>query len=373
MLHFNVGGLIEIRSATSGSNNVIYSFQTSATASYIMHQGDIRVVNSDGSFGLSPFDISQSIENGGSLQWYKGSDSGSGSGSGSSSSNNNIDKTICILQLQNDGDLVFKTIDGIVLYHTDTAVPVVIDPCADINAQGPTAFAYPFRSSDCFKIKNSLDRKREDLATYKEAQKVTEVKGAQNTICVLNRYYTSLACDNYISTHSDPSLAPPPPPLPKPVTTATASLTSGSDTISISGTSLVPYISIGDMIYLGYGTDIQGPLIVSAISASSITITKKYVGANITGAPISMTSALTSNRRTACGVVNEGGTLTLTADGQPFTGVNYAYYGTPTGNCSSGHLPSSVNNLYATLVKYITERCIGKTTCNICSHICSTL
>jgi hypothetical protein len=427
VLTFSRGGLITL---TGGVADI--SFQSSANAAYIIHNGNMNILNSDGTYGTSPFvpDVSEwsnyysfrsvtpldgtvrdGLRRGGAVAGRvlgsgsgsgSGISSGSGSGSGSGISSgissgsgsgissginmNNIDITTCYLQVQNDGNLVFKTNDGIVLYHTNTTIP--IDPCENIRYN----INYPASQVDCFQIQRVLTEKEALLDSYKLSNNSEDLVSTQNIVCMLKGQDAYLGCAAYRNSHTDPSLSPPATPPVKPPTMIVANLASGENIIYLrtgvnnptSSTDLTRHVYPGDMLYIGYASEIQGPFIVYSINTETILITKKYVGADIVNMPISVTPVISKNRSTLCSSAKQGSNPLIefnTNTGQILTQINYAYYvnyntalgetdygGTQgfTGLCPPKNPPSSAVPYSHTIISnYINSLCIGKSSCQI--------
>jgi hypothetical protein len=365
---FRSGGIVSINTSGVGeySGQQLASFQSSSNAAYIFHQGDIHVINSDGTTGVSPFVLG--------TFWVAASSGSMGS----------IDKTTCYLQLQNDGDLVLKTIDGVTVYHTNTAV--LPDPC-----DGITYGTYPISQVNCFTLQNLITEKRALLSSF--TTQTSDIIATQNMLCMLQYQDSRLECTRYRETHTDPSFAPVASPVTKPLIKIGGSLNLGDTVIQLqagtnnptASTDLTQQISPGDMVYLGYGPNIQGPFIVYSINATSITITKKYVGATITNMPISFTPVISKSGNTKCSSGTHGYNSSLvnlsTGSTSIFTGINYSYYASYAkalgetdyggatgfqGSCVPRQPPSSaVLYSYSIVSDYINSLCYGKSSCTL--------
>jgi hypothetical protein len=357
---------------------ILWSFYTGNRSNYLFHQGSngIRVINTDESLGSSPFSII-----------------------GSTSSN--LNKSY--LQLLDTGNLVWFAEDGSRLFHTNTAVTNLMTACGQID------FTSPLDQSDCFVLKRSLAAKQSDISTFTSSGAVLELNAAQKSICSIQAYYSALSCDAYTATVPVVTSIPPVGVL-APSASITGSIVNGTDLITTTG-NLTTLVFPGYMIYLGYGTNIQGPFVAQTITASSIRITKIYVGAPISNAIISVKrsgSAATSTLRnttpevmqvsgldivasifpgdrhivigssttstatgtagtlTTCGNAVDGGTITFTSPNNPFTGIESIYYGNPTGNCMNGFRQGSCNKQDISAFRAAIETaCVGKTSCSI--------
>ena len=372
-LSFGNGGVIQINQKTGATGIWLptLTFQSSLNASYIFHQGDINVINTDGTAGQSPFVL------GSTFGWVAVS-------TGSTGSTSTIDQTTCYLQMQNDGDVVFKTLDGVTLYHTNTGVPP--DPCEGINYGN-----YPSNQVNCFTLQNLITTKQALLSSLET--ETSQIISTQKMLCMLQNQDQLLQCPLYRATHTDPSIPRVVTPLVKPSIMIGANLNSGENIIRLQAgannptatTDLTAQISVGDMVYLGYGPDIQGPFIVYSINSTTITITKKYVGTNITNMPISLIPVASKSGNTICtsGMNGyNGGLVTLsTGSTNIFTGINYAYYANYNrglgetdygaftgfqGSCPPKTPPSSaVLYAYNILATHINSVCLGKSSCTV--------
>jgi hypothetical protein len=365
---FRSGGIVSINTSGVGeySGQQLASFQSSSNAAYIFHQGDIHVINSDGTTGVSPFVLG--------TFWVAVSSGSMGS----------IDKTTCYLHLQNDGDLVLKTIDGVTVYHTNTAVPPTV-------CDGITYGTYPISQVNCFTLQNLITENRALLSSF--TTQTSDIIATQNMLCMLEYQDSRLECTRYRETHTDPSFAPVASPVTKPLIKIGGSLNPGDTVIQLqagtnnptASTDLTQQISPGDMVYLGYGPNIQGPFIVYSINATSITITKKYVGATITNMPISFTPVISKSGNTKCSSGTHGYNSSLvnlsTGSTAIFTGINYSYYASYNrslgefdyggatgfqGSCVPRQPPSSaVLYSYSIVSDYINSLCYGKSSCTL--------
>jgi hypothetical protein len=357
---------------------ILWSFYTGNKSNYLFHQGTngIRVINTDESLGSSPFTIA-------------------------ASTSTSLNKSY--LQLLDTGDLVWFASDGSQLFRTKTAVTNIMTACGQVDLTSP------LDQSDCFVLKRSLAAKQGDISSFTSSGAVLQLNAAQKSLCAIQAYYSALSCDAYTATVPVVTSIPPVGVLP-PSASITGSIASGANAITTTG-SLTASIQPGFMIYLGYGTNIQGPFVAQTITATSITITKIYVGAPISNAIISIKpsgSAATSTLRnstpevmqvsgldivasifpgdrhiiigssitspaagatgtpTICASATDGGTITFTSPNNPFTGIESIYYGNPTGNCMNGFRQGSCNKQDISAFRAAIETaCVGKTSCSI--------
>jgi hypothetical protein len=357
---------------------ILWSFSTGSAASYLQHQGSnkIRVINADGSASSNqPF-------------------------SSPAATTTSLNKSY--LQILDTGDLVWFASDGMKLYSTGTAVTNVMTGCGEVD------FTSPLDQSDCFTLSNFLQAKLSDISTFSSNGSTTQLDAAQKSLCAIQAYYSALSCDAYRATvpvvRSLPTFD-----VLAPSASIKGSISMGSDTITTTG-SMTSLVSFADIVYLGYGTNVQGPFVVKSVTSTAIMITKRYIGAPVTNAIISVTrvdpyldansdpeimkisgleivaavhpgdkhiaigSSVNSPLRgstgtpTICGSAADGGTITLLSPSGPFTGIQSIYYGTPVGNCTNGFQAGTCNALEADLASFretIKSNCIGKTTCSI--------
>jgi hypothetical protein len=261
------------------SLNILWSYATGNKSQYLYHNGNIFVINTDNSYGNSPFippTNSAALASIGSLIGiWSGSSTGLTAGS----------LTTSYLQVLDNADLVLYSGNGTVLFRTKTDNEIQT-PCTP----APT-ITYPLERSDCPMIMTQRTTLMSDIVTYTQSNNIIQLTPAQNSWCLINEYYKNLSCSTYSGDMTLPTLSV------NPINTATAipttnikgTLVQGSNEITVTG-DLTASIKPGDMVYLGYGTDINGPFIVSSRTSSKITITKYYVGVNITNAIISIKS-----------------------------------------------------------------------------------
>lgn len=364
---------------------ILWSFSTGSASSYLQHRGtnNIRLMNEDGSASASqPF-------------------------SSPAATTTSLNKSY--LHLLDTGELVWFASDGTKLYTTGTAVANVSTACGEVD------FTSPLDQSDCFSLSRFLEAKLSDISTFSASGSTLQLDGAQKTLCGIQAYYSALSCDAYRATvpvvRSLPTFD-----VLAPSASIKGSISMGSDIITTTG-DLTSSVFWGYIVYLGYGTNIQGPFVVEAVTNNSINITKKYIGAPITNAIISITlaspfmetnsepevmrvsgleivasaypgdkhiaigSSLTSPliayappgtyaapMPTICGSAADGGTITLLSPSGPFTGIQSIYYGTPVGDCINGFQAGVCNAVESELSSFrdtVTTNCVGKTTCTI--------
>ena len=94
-------------------------------------------------------------------------------------------------------------------------------------------------------------------------------------------------------TNCTPLNLPPKPATVKPAWTLpsvviTGSITNLATIVSITGRDPTPFVKPNDMIYFGYMIDVQGPYVVASVAANAITLSKKYVGPNLTNTILSV-------------------------------------------------------------------------------------
>jgi hypothetical protein len=237
---------------------ILWSAPAGANSNYLFHTGDINIINMNSTVVASPFVVTS---------W----------GSGESKKNSSY------LQLQDNGDLVLYGFDGAVLFNTNTAVPSVFQCIIE-------QMAYQFAPSDCFNLKAMIDTQRTAIATAATQGKTIEVNAGKQIVCNLEPYYKSLSCDSYLSNTTPLTAAPATPPLVVPTVAISGSVSSGSNTITTNG-NLSASVSPGDMIYLGYGNFV-GPLVVASTTTNQIILTKRYIGADVTNAVLSIVPML---------------------------------------------------------------------------------
>ena len=355
---------------------ILWSFSTGSASSYLQHRGtNIRMMNADESASASqPF---------------------------SSPAATSTDLNKSYLHILDTGELVWFASDGTTLYSTGTAVANVSTACGEVD------FTSPLDQSDCFSLSRFLEAKLSDISTFSSNGSTLQLDGAQKALCGIQAYYSALSCDAYRATvpvvRSLPTFD-----VLAPSASIKGSISIGSDTIITTG-DLTSSVFWGYIVYLGYGTNIQGPFVVEAVTSNTILITKKYIGAPITNAIISITlaspfmdtnsepevmkvsgleivaaayprdkhisigSSLTSplsgsGTPTICGSASDGQRITLLSPSGPFTGIQSIYYGTPVGNCTNGFQAGVCNALEADLASFrntVTTNCVGKTTCDI--------
>jgi len=357
---------------------ILWSFSTGSASSYLQHRGvnNIRVFNADESASSNqPF---------------------------LSPATTLTDMNKSYLHILDTGNLVWFASDGATLYSTGTAVANVTTACGEVD------FTSPLDQSDCFSLSRFLQAKLSDVSTFSSNGSTLQLEGAQKALCGIQAYYSALSCDAYRATVPVVSSLPTFDVL-APSTSIKGSISMGSDSIATTG-NVSALVSFADIVYLGYGTNIQGPFVVKNVTASAITVTKKYIGAPITNAIISVKpqhlptnmyiypevmnvsgleivasvypgdmhitigSSLTNPQRgstgtpTICGSAPDGGTITLLSPSGPFTGIQSIYYGTPMGNCINGFQAGTCNALETDLASFretIKSNCIGKITCTI--------
>ncbi len=357
---------------------ILWSFSTGSASSYLQHRGtnNIRMMNADESASASqPF---------------------------SSPAATSTDLKKSYLHILDTGELVWFASDGTTLYSTGTAVANVSTACGEVD------FTSPLDQSDCFSLSRFLEAKLSDISTFSSNGSTLQLDGAQKALCGIQAYYSALSCDAYRATvpvvRSLPTFD-----VLAPSASIKGSISMGEDFIYTTG-DLTSSVFWGYIVYLGYGTNIQGPFVVEFVMDGAIKITKKYIGAPITNAIISITlaspsmdtssppeimkvsgleivaaaypgdkhisigSSLTSplsgptGTPTICGSAPDGGTIRLLSPSGPFTGIQSIYYGTPVGNCTNGFQAGVCNALEADLASFrntVTTNCVGKTTCDI--------
>lgn len=245
------------------TSSIIWSALTGANSSYLFHEGDINIINTDSTVAAdatNPF-VKSSATNG-SL-W-----------SGSS-----YNKNKSYLQMQDNGDLVLYSFDGTVIFHTNTAIANVFQCVIE-------QIAYQFTPSDCFTLNAMIEAQRTAIATATTEGKTIQANAGKQILCNLEPYYNTLSCITYLRNTNPASAAPPTPPLTPPTVAITGSISTGLKTITTNG-DLSQSVSPGDMIYLGYG-DFVGPFVVASATATQITLTKHYIGADITNGILSI-------------------------------------------------------------------------------------
>jgi hypothetical protein len=136
---------------------------------------------------------------------------------------------------------------------------------------------------------------------------------ANATICNLQPLYNSLQCAAYIARNGptppilDPNRLSPNElltgrrpttnyltnaeggsGLTLPSVAITGSITNLGTIVSITGRDPTPFVKPNDMIYFGYMIDVQGPYVVASVTSNAITLSKKYVGPNLTNTILSV-------------------------------------------------------------------------------------
>lgn len=256
------GALILYRKSTCG---ILWRFDTGSSSSYLVNDGaaGYNIKNSNGTLGPSPFPTIPAADNTTSLQ------------------------------VQDDANLAIKKPDGTALWGSGTII-VLADEC------NPTPMTYPFQPSDCFNLRTQISVQNAKIAEFKAAGNSIQAMAAKQVVCNLQQYYnninlgqdilTPLSCDTYLSNTTPAADAPPPRPPPPPSGVALGSIANNATAITIAG-DLTTSVKSGDMIYLGYGTDIQGPFVVLSVTSTAINITKPYVGTDINNAILSVKAA----------------------------------------------------------------------------------
>lgn len=257
---------------------VLWSFYTGSDSSYIFHQGTlgINILNTGSGKGSSPF----SMTAGGSWIGSMGS----------------IDNS-SYLQVLDNGDLVIYSGSGNMIFHTDTgktAIPVCV----------PQSSIYAFSSSDCFQLSDSLKSLATKIVELSTKGQTVEVNAAKQMQCNFQQYYNDNSCaviEGRTSRARDTVAEV----LNKPSVSVTGRISIATNIIytrnaaDTDGVDVSSSVNPGDMIYLGYGADIQGPFVAQSVSGGqsnpSITITKNYVGTYITGAIISIKPMILGN------------------------------------------------------------------------------
>ena len=264
------------------SLQILWTYATGNKSQYLYHNGDIFVINTDNTYGNSPFIPPADSTALASISALIGSWSASSAGLTAGS------LTTSYLQVLDNANLVLYSSDGTILFETNTAIPQVLAECRD-----PVNTTYPFTQSDCPTLITNRTTILQDIQTYTQSANSVQLSSAKSSLCTIQHYYDTLSCATYSGDMTIKSLTPTAinTPVTLPNTNIKGSLVQGSNEITVTG-DLTASIRSGDMIYLGYGTDMNGPFIVSSIIASTITITKHYVGVNITNAIISVSKIL---------------------------------------------------------------------------------
>jgi hypothetical protein len=131
---------------------------------------------------------------------------------------------------------------------------------------------------------------------------LSQLIAAKQGICSVQPYYNDLGCREYLDTVSiAPTTTAVATAMPEPSTSIKGTLNMGTKYIILSTALNAGTIQAGDMLYLGYGTSMQGPFTVAYIHNPAtmpaqaagtvnrvITLTKNYIGATITNAVISI-------------------------------------------------------------------------------------
>jgi hypothetical protein len=261
---------------------ILWQRATTADARYLFHSGHIQVIDKNNAIRSSPF-IPPTASNPSAGSW-----------SGSAMNLSAGSMTSSYLQILDNANLVLYAADGTMLFSTNTAIEQIKTPCAGLPVLTLQSLPYPLTQSDCFNLKSQITDKRTKLADHTAAGRTIEIDAVQNSICMIESYYNILTCDAYIASHTpSPTLNYPSgsssgsvAPITPPNVTIYGSVSRASKQITVTG-DLTASVNPGDMIYLGYGTDIQGPFVVESLNATSLTITKRYVGADIVNAVIS--------------------------------------------------------------------------------------
>jgi len=256
------GALILYRKSTCA---ILWRFDTGSSSSYLVNDGaaGYTIKNTNGTLGPSPFPALAATDN------------------------------TTFLQVQDDANLAIKKPDGTALWGSGTII-VLADEC------NPTPMSYPFQSSDCFNLQTQISVQNAKIAEFKAAGNSIQAAAAKKVVCNLQQYYNNinlgktgvapLSCDTYLSGTTPAAAAPPPLPLSPPSGVALGSIVNNATAITIAG-DLTTSVKSGDMIYLGYGTDIQGPFVVLSVTSTAINITKPYVGTDINNAILSVKAA----------------------------------------------------------------------------------
>jgi hypothetical protein len=256
------GALILYRKSTCG---ILWKGDTGSSSSYLVNDGaaGYNIRNINGTLGASPFPALAAADNTSSLQ------------------------------VQDDANLAIRMPDGSALWGTGTTI-VLADEC------NPDPMSYAFEPSDCFNLQTQISVQNAKIAEFKADGKSIQAMGAKQVVCNLQQYYNNinlgkegvepLSCDTYLSGTTPIAAAPPPPPAKPPAGVALGTIANAATAITIVG-NLTSSVKGGDMIYLGYGTDIQGPFIVASVTSTAINITKPYVGTDINNAILSIKPA----------------------------------------------------------------------------------
>lgn len=329
---------------------VLWSFYTGSDSSYIFHQGTlgINILNTGSGKGSSPF----SMTAGGSWIGSMGS----------------IDNS-SYLQVLDNGDLVIYSGSGNMIFHTDTgktAIPVCV----------PQSSIYAFSSSDCFQLSDSLKSLATKIVELSTKGQTVEVNAAKQMQCNFQQYYNDNSCaviEGRTSRARDTVSEV----LNKPSVSVTGRISIATNIIytrnaaDTDGVDVSSSVNPGDMIYLGYGADIQGPFVAQSVSGGqsnpSITITKNYVGTYITGAIISIKPMILGNVLTTLTEpikmsVSNTNIVASIYPGDSYISINS--YST-SGSSGSGPAPDSPANIdIGDLVYVKADNCNGTDTDN---------
>ena len=336
---------------------VLWSFYTGNNSSYIYNQGTlgINIINTSSGNGSSPFNRAA----GGS--WI-----GSQGGIDNSS----------YLQVLDNGDLVIYSGSGDMIFHTDTgktAIPVCV----------PQPSVYAFSPSDCFQLGDSLTTLAARITELTSKGQTSEVNAAKQMQCNFQQYYNENSCAVTTRTTSrvtEEAISS----LNRPAVNVTGRISMASNIIytrnaaDSAGVDISKSVKPGDMIYMGYGADIQGPFVVESVSGltisitgaqiqPNITITKQYVGPDITGAILSIKPMILGNVLTT---LTEPVKMTLSNTNiiaSIYPGTSYiAIDGySSSGSSGSGPAPESPANIdIGDLIYVKADNCNGTDTDN---------
>lgn len=221
------------------------------------------------------------------------------------------------LKVTNYGDLAIFNGANSLLWTAGIATPP-----PPSNECVPEKMDYPFTTDDCYDLNNNITA-NENLITQLSLpfdnsssstrgsidssvvppSRTSEMNAAKAILCNLKPYYTNLKCATHLATtgsaatskwgrnlSSDTGGSA----IPQPKVAYTGSIQNLSNTATMTG-DVTQWVKVDDLIYFGYLLDVQGPFVVKAISApgvnTTLTFTKKYIGANLSGAIVSVVSS----------------------------------------------------------------------------------
>ena len=181
-----------------------------------------------------------------------------------------------------------------------------------------TATSMGVRTDGRYKIDKDeiFQRSSQGSGSQKPLSRTSDIIAAKASLCNLQPYYNDKTSDNPNGLGCAAYLVSNPNPSSKwkintgfTSTTGGAAITPPNVTIrgSIANLSdqLIPNmdltraVKVNDMIYLGYLLDVQGPFVVSSITPTIVTFTKKYFGPNLTNSIISVVASVGFSGRPA--------------------------------------------------------------------------